>query len=49
MEFDTELQRKSVEIQQQWHGWGSPVGVSVLIVAVGVFIALGAWAGSLYQ
>ncbi|HLF61017.1 MAG TPA: hypothetical protein VI980_07570 [Acidimicrobiia bacterium] len=28
------------ELQQQWHGWGSPVGLGILIVCAGAGIAL---------
>lgn len=48
MEHDKALFDRSAELQQQWHGWGSPVGLGIVIVAVGVFVALAGWAGSLY-
>ena len=36
------------EIQQQWHGWGSPVGLGIGILCAGAFIALAAFAESLF-
>lgn len=42
------LMERSAELQQRWHGWGSPVGLGIALVCLGLFIALAAWAGSLY-
>ncbi|MCB1390859.1 MAG: hypothetical protein KDK12_17220 [Rhodobacteraceae bacterium] len=48
MEESHALMERSAELQQRWHGWGSPVGLGIVIVSLGVFIALAGWAGSLY-
>ena len=31
---------KYAQKAMSWYGWGSPVGLSLLIVAVGAFVAL---------
>lgn len=49
MEQHKRLSELSAELQQRWHGWGSPVGLGIVIVSVGGFIALAAWGGSLYR
>lgn len=48
MDPDKQLSDLSAELQQRWHGWGSPVGLGIVLVALGGFIALVAWGGSLY-
>ena len=36
------------ELQQRWHGWGSPVGMGIGLLCLGGFIALVAFAVSLF-
>ena len=35
------------ELQQHWHGWGSPVGAGIALLSVGGFLLLLAQAWSL--
>ena len=35
------------ELQQRWHGWGSPVGAGIALLCVGGFLLLLAEAWSL--
>lgn len=35
------------ELQQQWHGWASPIGLGIALLCLGGFIVLLAWAWSL--
>ena len=43
------LARPAMEAALAWHGWGSPVGISILLVALGVtavlvrYAILGVW------
>jgi hypothetical protein len=43
------LARPAMEAAMAWHGWGSPVGISILLVALGAsavlvrLAILGAW------
>ena len=37
-ERDTRQQNHS--LQQQWHGWGSPIGLGLFLLLVGGFFAL---------
>jgi hypothetical protein len=39
------IERTAVHAALRWSGWGSPVGLSVLLVAVGVFLVCLHWAG----
>lgn len=55
MEQHNQLSDLSAELQHRWHGWGSPVGLGIVIISVGLFImsvgiliALAAWGGSLF-
>ena len=35
---------RSAELQQQWHGWGSPVGMGIVLLGFGLcvfFLGLG--------
>lgn len=41
--MDNDERRRYAEIQQRWHGWGSPVGLSILIVGFGMCVALCGW------
>ena len=34
------LARPAMEAALAWHGWGSPVGISILLVALGVAAVL---------
>jgi hypothetical protein len=34
------------ELQQQWHGWGSPVGAGIAVLSLGGFLLLLAQAWS---
>jgi hypothetical protein len=34
------LARPAMEAAMAWHGWGSPVGISILLVAVGIAAVL---------
>ena len=34
------IARHAAEAAMAWHGWGSPVGISILLVALGVAAAL---------
>jgi hypothetical protein len=38
----------AVKAALSWSGWGSPVGVSVLIASVGFFLVCLHWAGILH-
>jgi hypothetical protein len=31
------IERRSAELQQQWHGFGSPVGLGIGLVCTGAF------------
>ncbi len=33
---DMRMERKASEMAMAWHGWGSPVGFGLFLVAVGV-------------
>ena len=35
------------ELQQRWHGWGSPVGAGIALLSLGGFLVLLAQAWSL--
>ena len=32
--------RQFAELQQQWHGWGSPVGLGIALASVGAAVLL---------
>jgi len=34
------IARHAAEAAMAWHGWGSPVGISILLVALGVAAVL---------
>jgi len=36
--YDAEREDKYGLAAMSWHGWGSPVGLSIALVAVGVFL-----------
>jgi hypothetical protein len=38
----------AVKAALSWSGWGSPVGLSVLVVSVGLFLVCLHWAGILH-
>ena len=38
------LARPAMEAAMAWHGWGSPVGISILLVALGVAAVLARFA-----
>ena len=38
------LARPAMEAAMAWHGWGSPVGISILLVALGVAAMLARFA-----
>jgi hypothetical protein len=41
VDFDADAQHAHfAELQQRWHGWGSPVGVGVLIASIGLALSL---------
>jgi hypothetical protein len=35
-----EIGARSAELQQQWHGWGSPVGLGIAMLSTGAFAVL---------
>lgn len=43
-----EISQRSADLQQRWHGWGSPVGVGILIVSLATAIFLLALSGWLF-
>jgi hypothetical protein len=38
----------AVKAALSWSGWGSPVGLSILVVSVGLFLVCMHWAGILH-
>jgi hypothetical protein len=40
MRRDEHLERRSAEHQQQWHGFGSPVGLGIGLACVGAFVLM---------
>ena len=39
-QYDVEKDYKMAQAALSWHGWGSPVGLGLALVSVGVFIWL---------
>ncbi|MDQ6772903.1 MAG: hypothetical protein M3024_07940 [Candidatus Dormibacteraeota bacterium] len=37
---DETIDRLSAEMQQRWHGWGSPVGLGIAMVSFGAFLVM---------
>ena len=35
-----QIEARSAELQQQWHGWGSPVGLGIAMLSTGGFVVL---------
>jgi hypothetical protein len=34
------MEARSAELQQRWHGWGSPVGLGIAMLSTGGFAVL---------
>jgi hypothetical protein len=39
------IERTAVKAALSWSGWGSPVGLSILIISIGFFLVCLHWAG----
>ena len=35
-----QIEARSAELQQAWHGWGSPVGLGIALLSTGGFVVL---------
>ncbi len=40
--------QRSIDLQQRWHGWGSPVGLGMGVMFVLLGLSAILWASSLY-
>jgi hypothetical protein len=47
-EWKNELGRRAAELQQRWHGWGSPVGLGLFLICLSLAISMWVVAGWLF-
>lgn len=40
-----EMGKSAMKHALSWHGWGSPVGLGLFLVAIGIFLVLLSYAG----